>query len=163
MKPAALADLLRDCLSSGAPPPLAEAYADDAVLDISLPGGRRKLIGPDAIVAALGACFAGPGRLVEWTPAVHPEGVAVWLERVGDDGEAIRQRHYLRLRDGRVERHWLYAARPHTCAGGLDPRLGRAAVRGAGADRRAHDPRLQRLVWQPARPARAARRARPDR
>ena len=114
MKPAALADLLRDCLSSGAPAPLAEAYADDAVLDISLPGGRRKLSGPDAIVAALGACFAGPGRLVDWTPAVHPEGIAVWLERVGDDGEAIRQRHYLRLRDGRVERHWLYAARPHT-------------------------------------------------
>ena len=114
MKPAALADLLRDCFSSGAPAPLAEAYADDAVLDISLPGGRRKLSGPDAIVAALGACFAGPGHLVDWTPAVHPEGIAVWLERVGDDGEAIRQRHYLRLRDGRVERHWLYAARPHT-------------------------------------------------
>ena len=95
MKPAALADLLRDCLSSGVPAPLAEAYADDAVLDISLPGGRRKLSGPDAIVAALGACFAGPGHLVDWTPAVHPEGIAVWLERVGDDGEAIRQRHYL--------------------------------------------------------------------
>jgi aminoglycoside phosphotransferase (APT) family kinase protein len=111
--PAALADLLRDCLAAGGLEPLGEAYAGDVVLDLSLPGARRKLRGPGPAVAALGACFAGPGRLVEWTPAVHPEGVAAWVERVDADGEALRQRHYLRLRAGLVARHWVYTARPH--------------------------------------------------
>jgi aminoglycoside phosphotransferase (APT) family kinase protein len=38
----------------------------------------------------------------------------VWLERVGGDGGVVRQRHYLRIENGRVTRHWLYTARPHT-------------------------------------------------
>ena len=34
---------------------------------------------------------------------------------MGDDGSAIRQRHYLRTDDaGRVTRHWIYTARPRT-------------------------------------------------
>ena len=114
MTPAALADLLRGCIERGELAPLGEAYSETAVLDASLPGARRKLQGPAAIVAALGACFEGPGRLVEWSPALHPEGVAVWLERVDERGGALRQRHYLRLSDGRVQRHWVYAARPHS-------------------------------------------------
>ena len=114
MKSFALADALRDCLASGELAPLAEAYAPHAVLDASLPGARRKHLGPAAIVEALGECFQGPGRLVEWAPSLHPEGVAVWLERVDESGGAVRQRHYARLVDGRVTRHWVYAARPHT-------------------------------------------------
>jgi hypothetical protein len=52
---------------------------------------------------------------------VHKGGIALWLERVGEDGSAVRQRHYLHLRgDGRVERHWLYTARPRT-APAADP------------------------------------------
>jgi Phosphotransferase enzyme family len=114
MKPSAIADLLHDCIASGELSPLAEVYAPEAVLDASLPGARRKHLGPSAIVEALGACFDGPGRLVEWTASVHPQGIAVWLERVNEAGSAVRQRHYARLADGRLTRHWAYAARPHT-------------------------------------------------
>lgn len=114
MSAAALAGQLRDCVTAGDFGPLGEAYAEDALLDVSLPGSRRKVRGRAAIVAALSACLRGPGRLVEWTPSVHPEGVAVWFERVGEGGEAVRQRQYLRLTGDRIARHWLYAARPHS-------------------------------------------------
>jgi Phosphotransferase enzyme family len=114
VKPAALADLLRDCVVAGDLAPLADAYAGDVVLDASLPGARRKLRGPEAAVEALAGCFTGRGRLVDWSASIYPEGIAVWLERVGEDGEAVRQRHYLRQRHGLVRRHWVYAARPHT-------------------------------------------------
>jgi hypothetical protein len=114
VKPPALADLLRRCVTAGTLEPLAGAYAEDVLLDVSLPGARRRLRGPGPAVAALSECFAGPGRLVEWTPSLHPNGLALWLERVDDGGNALRQRHYLRLRDGLVERHWVYAARPHS-------------------------------------------------
>ena len=43
-----------------------------------------------------------------------PAGIALWFERVSDDGTAVRQRHYLQLRDGRIERHWAYTAPPRT-------------------------------------------------
>jgi hypothetical protein len=119
VRPAAVADLLRSCVASGDFVPLADAYADGALLDATLPGARRKLRGPSAIVDALRKCITGPGRLVDWLPSVHPDGVAVCLEQVGGDGAVVRQRHYLRLEGGRVARHWLYAARPHT--GAPDP------------------------------------------
>jgi len=67
------------------------------VLDAALVGARLRLRGPVEIAAALAAVFPGPGRLIEWDEAVHPPGVALWLERVGDDGGAVRQRHYLHL------------------------------------------------------------------
>jgi Phosphotransferase enzyme family len=110
----AIADLLRACLENGEFGPLTEAYTDDAVLDASLPGSRRRLDGPAEAVAALGACFPGPGRIVEWTAAVDPPGIALWLERV-DGSAAVRQRHYLHIdHAGRIERHWIYTARPHS-------------------------------------------------
>ena len=109
------ATALRASIEPGEFSGLAEAYAPDAVLDAALPGARRRVRGPDEIAATLGAVFPGAGRLVEWTEAVHEGGVALWLERVGDDGSAVRQRHYLHVgSDGRIERHWLYTARPHT-------------------------------------------------
>jgi aminoglycoside phosphotransferase (APT) family kinase protein len=154
MKPAALADRLRDCVAAGELAPLADAYAADVLLDASLPGARRKLEGPAAAVGALAACFSGAGRLVEWTPSVHPDGVAVWLERVGGDGAAVRQRHYLRLRDGKVARHWVYAARPHTApaaavsetAEGLFAGLGQIAERTTLASSGWSGNRIDRLV-----------------
>jgi hypothetical protein len=51
---------------------------------------------------------------VEWSPRLHPAGLALWFERVSDDGAAVRQRHYLHLGDGRIKRHWAYAAAPRT-------------------------------------------------
>ena len=91
------------------------------MLDAALPGERRLVSGPEAITAVLAGAFPGPGRLIEWDATVHPDGAAVWLERVSEDGSAVRQRHYLRLDgDGRVARHWLYTARPRT-APAADP------------------------------------------
>jgi hypothetical protein len=110
-----IAERLRASVESGDFGPLAEAYAPHAVLDAALPGARRRVRGPEEIAAVLGGVFQGSGRLIEWDEAVHEGGVAVWLERVGEDGSAVRQRHYLHVGgSGRVERHWLYTARPRT-------------------------------------------------
>jgi hypothetical protein len=85
------------------------------VLDAALVGARRRARGPAEIVGVLATVFRGPGRLIEWDVAVHPGGIAMWLERVGDDGAAVRQRHYLHLDPrGRVARQWVYTARPRT-------------------------------------------------
>jgi SnoaL-like domain len=116
VRAASVTDLLRDCLASGELERMADAYAPDAVLDASLPGARRRVRGAEAIAAALGECFQGPGRVVEWLADEHPEGVALWLERTTEAGAAARQRHYMHLRDGHIERHWIYAARPRSGA-----------------------------------------------
>jgi hypothetical protein len=121
-------DALRAGLESGSFGALGECYADDAVLDLNVRGGRERVAGPAAIVARLEALFPGPGQLVEWTVALHDAGAAVWLERVSDaDGAVLRQRQYLLLRNGRVGRHFAYIA-PH-----------RTGVAGAGG-RPALDP-----------------------
>jgi aminoglycoside phosphotransferase (APT) family kinase protein len=84
-------------------------------LDAALPGVRKHVSGPEQITAVLSGAFMGGGRLIEWDEAAHDGGLALWLERVGEDGSAVRQRHYLHLGpDGRIERHWLYTARPRT-------------------------------------------------
>jgi Phosphotransferase enzyme family len=101
------------------------------LLDASLAGGRSRLTGPDAAIGFLTSQFTGSGSLVEWSPQLYPAGIALWFERVSDGGVATRQRHYLRLREDRVERHWAYTAPPRTpfvgAQGGggvlLDPRL----------------------------------------
>jgi SnoaL-like protein len=117
----AAAERLRTALEASDFDGLDELYAPDAVLDAALVGARRRLHGPAEIAAALAEVFPGPGRLIEWDEAAHPGGVALWLERVGEDGHAVRQRHYLHLgEDGRVERQWLYTARPRT-APAADP------------------------------------------
>lgn len=114
MRANAVAERLRRCIEAGDFAALAETYAPDAVLDASVPGSRRRLRGPAEAAAALAACFPGPGRLIHWEAAVDPAGVAVWVERVGENG-AVRQRQYLHVGpDGQIARHWIYAARPHT-------------------------------------------------
>ena len=110
-----IAERLRASVESGDFGEFADAYTPDALLDAALPGARKRVRGPDEIAAVLGAVFQGSGRLIEWDQAVHDGGVALWLERVGEDGGAVRQRHYLHLNaDGLVERHWVYTARPRT-------------------------------------------------
>jgi aminoglycoside phosphotransferase (APT) family kinase protein len=150
------AEALRDSIEAGDFANLADAYADEAVLDAALPGARKRLHGPAEITAALGALFAGPGRLIEWDEAVHDCGVALWLERVGDGGSAIRQRHYLHTgRDGLIERHWIYTARPRTAppsdplpeaAEELFGSLGRVAERTTLASSGWSGNRIDRLV-----------------
>ena len=117
--PSKIAQLLRSALSTGDFKELSDLYASDALLDASLPGGRRRAVGSEAAIEILEAGFPGPGRLVEWEPRLHPRGMALWFERVSDGaGETARQRHYLHVRDGRIRRHWAYAAPPRTPARG---------------------------------------------
>lgn len=128
MEPGAIADQLRDCVASGEFAQLADAYTGEALLDASLPGARSTARGTEAIVELLESGVAGPGRLVEWTPVANDAGIAVWFERVAADGGALRQRHYLHTRDGRIARHWVYAARPRTTEPD-PPEAGEAAER----------------------------------
>src|SRR5437660_1387387 len=111
--PAMAAERLRHALTTADLGALGDLYADGGLLDASLAGGRSRAAGPAGIIELLGSSFPGPGRLVEWSTQLYPSGIAVWLERVSDAG-TVRQRHYLRLRDGRVERHWASAAPPRT-------------------------------------------------
>ncbi len=127
----AVAERLRDALTAGDLGLLGPAYADDALLDANVPGGRFRLSGPAAATGFLEARFSEPGRLVEWSAQPHAAGAAIWLEHVSESGEAQRQRHYLHVRDGLIERHWIYSAPPRTPPPGtranggllLDPRL----------------------------------------
>jgi aminoglycoside phosphotransferase (APT) family kinase protein len=151
-----IAERLRASIESGDFGPLADAYAPDAALDAALPGARERVRGRDEIAAVLGAAFPGSGRLIEWDEAVHDGGVALWLERVGEDGGAVRQRHYLHLNaDGLVERHWLYTARPRTAppaepvpeaAEELFASLGKVAERSTLASSGWSGNRIDRLV-----------------
>jgi hypothetical protein len=128
-------DALRAGLESGSFDALGECYAEDAVLDLNVRGGRERVAGPAAIVARLEGLFPGPGRLVEWTAALHDAGAAVWLERVSDaDGAVLRQRQYLLLRGGRASRHFAYTA-PHrtgVAGAGGSPALDPALITGLG-------------------------------
>jgi hypothetical protein len=117
---------LQRALSAGEFSQLGDLYADQVVLDASVPGGRHRVAGPKRATELLTLLFPGPGRLVEWSAREHQAGAEVWFERVSDDGSAVRQRHYLRRMNGRVDRHWAYAAPPRTAGakvGGvlLDP------------------------------------------
>ncbi len=128
--------LLRAAVEGGDHAVLVAAYADDAVLDAGLPGERVRVTGPEEIAARLGDWYSGPGRMAEWAASDHDDGAAVWLERVDGDGGARRQRHYLRVRGGRIARHWIYAAPPRTAGPALaeDARTPPAALLGrAGA------------------------------
>ena len=115
------AALLRAAVEHGDHAGLADAYAPDAVLDAGLPGERVRAAGREAVAARVAALYPGRGRIVEWDAREHDDGAAVWVERVDADGGAVRQRHYLRTRDGSVARHWIYAAPPRTAAPGLAP------------------------------------------
>jgi hypothetical protein len=118
LTPTDAAERMRAALISGDFTALGDLYADDALLDASLPGGRFRAGGAERATELLVSRFPGPGRLVEWSPRLHPGGIALWFERIDDGGAAVRQRHYLHLRDGRIERHWAYAAPPRTPAPG---------------------------------------------
>ena len=113
--PSVIAERLRESLSAGDFTTLGELYADDALLDASLAGDRFRGAGPERATELLGSRANWPGasdRVV--AAAASRRASRVWFERVSDGGTAVRQRHYLRLRDGRIERHWVYTAPPRT-------------------------------------------------
>jgi hypothetical protein len=112
----AIADLVREAFESGDARLLAAAYADDALLDVSVPGERSLSCGSEAIADRLARLWPGPGRLVEWRPTPGPMGCAIWSERVAEDGSAMRQRQYVQIRDEAIAGHWVFAAPPRTGA-----------------------------------------------
>lgn len=120
MAAADIADGLREALESGDYSSLVGRYASDAQLDAGVAGEHAIVVGPDAIARRFADWWPGRAELVEWSCEAHPDGLAVWWERVGRDGAAHRQRHYLHIHDGRVSRHWAYAAPPRTAAPDAD-------------------------------------------
>jgi hypothetical protein len=98
-------DALRAAMTTGDVDALAPAYARNAVLEASLPGGRVRRDGRDAIAAELATWWDGAG---EW-----PAGAALTAARDG-----VRRRHYLHLSGDLVARHWVYAMAPATLGGG---------------------------------------------
>jgi hypothetical protein len=86
------------------------------LLEVSVQGERLLAQGREAIAAQLEGLWPGRGRLVEWTPTPGPDGCAVWSERVAEDGSAMRQRQYVKIRGGAIARHWVFGAPPRTVA-----------------------------------------------
>jgi len=128
--PRAAAEALRHAVAAGSDNELADLYAEHAVLDANFAGGRHRIRGSAAIATWLATMWRGPGELAEWTTGVHPAGFELWVERIGSAGVS-RTRQYARVENGRITRHWIYAAQPRTppraqdSDGGvhLDPRL----------------------------------------
>jgi hypothetical protein len=108
----AIPALLREAIAAGRFERLSEAYAEDALLDASVPGGRTRSRGSLEIAARLSALYPTPGRILDWTLDPQADGAALWLERLGEDGSGVRQRQYLRWVDGQITGHWIYAAPP---------------------------------------------------
>jgi hypothetical protein len=106
-------DALRRALQDGAVDALAPGYARNAVLDASLPGGRRRHDGRPAIVAELARWWDGPGEEVSFDAQLYEGGAALWTERDG-----TRLRHYVHLSGDLIVRHWVYSARPRGGFGG---------------------------------------------
>ncbi|MDX6655923.1 MAG: hypothetical protein QOH62_716 [Solirubrobacteraceae bacterium] len=106
-------DVLRRALQEGAVDALAPGYARNAVLDASLPGGRRRHDGRAAIMAELARWWDGPGEDVSFEAELYPGGAALWTERDG-----ARLRHYVHLSGDLIVRHWIYSARPRGGFGG---------------------------------------------
>ncbi|MDX6583908.1 MAG: hypothetical protein QOI10_3092 [Solirubrobacterales bacterium] len=103
-----LGPLLRDAVASGDFAALGELLAPDAVLDSSSELGRRRVEGPEAIVAHLSG--PGPGEVIEWEAREWPSGLAATFEWRG--GTTIdRRRWYVHGEDGRIAGIWSYAAR----------------------------------------------------
>jgi hypothetical protein len=126
----AAAEALRHAAAAGADSEFADLYAEDAVLDANMPGGRDRIRGSAAIAAWLATRWREPADLAEWTIGVHPAGFELWVERIGSAGIS-RTRHYACVENGRITRHWIYAAPPRVLPPGqsgdggveFDPRL----------------------------------------
>jgi hypothetical protein len=122
----AAAEALRLALAAGSYDELRDVYGEEALLDANLRGGRHRIRTPGAIAAALARWWSGPAELAGWTARVHSAGFEVWAQRIGSAG-ASRTRQYAWVQEGRITRHWIYAAPPSSQAGDrvvrLDPRL----------------------------------------
>jgi Phosphotransferase enzyme family len=127
--PASLGQRLRAAFGAGVFGSLGDVYAEDAVLDWSMPGRRAQVIGSEAVVAQLGEWWRGDGELTRWEESVFSSGLTIEFERRAD-GALARQRHFIQTVDGRIVRHQAYCARPQ---GGTVDLVEDAAVDGVRA------------------------------
>ncbi len=151
------AEALRYAAATGSQRELAHLYAERAILDANLPGGRHLIRGSPEIAAWLATWGSDRAKLVEWTTAVHPAGFELWAERI-TSACVSRTREYAWVENGRITRHWIYAAPPRTPPVGqsgdrvvcLDPRLladlGKVAVHEPWISRGWSGNILERLV-----------------
>ena len=127
---------LRAAFESGEFARLGDLYAEDALLDWSMPGRRARVSGPHAVVAQLGAWWRGPGELTRWDEEEFPSGVTIEFERRADD-DLARQRQFIQTVDGRIVRQQAYCARPHGTIGEPPEHVAGDAIRALGEiDRR---------------------------
>jgi phosphotransferase family enzyme len=122
---------LRAAFESGEFARLGDLYAEDALLDWSMPGRRARVTGPDAVVAQLGAWWPGSGELTRWDEAEFPSGLTIEFERRADHGLA-RQRQFIQTFGGRIVRHQAYCARPHGTTGEPPEDVAGDAIRALG-------------------------------
>jgi hypothetical protein len=105
-------EALRAAIAAGEFGSLSALYAEDARLDASVRGRRVQRSGAEAIAAELARLYPEPGRVLDWDASEFDDGLALWVERLGEDGDGVRQRQYLGYRDGAIAGHWIYAAPP---------------------------------------------------
>ena len=108
--------VLRRCFETADFTALREWYADDARFDALVPARRVQLVGPDAIVEQLSAWWPEPGALLRWQVDEYASGLTVEFERAVSGGRFWRQRQFLSLDNGKIVRHQVYSARPHSAA-----------------------------------------------
>jgi hypothetical protein len=110
--PTSIGQRLRAAFEAGAFETLGDLYAEDAVLDWSMPGRRARATGSDAVVAQLSDWWRGRGELTRWDESGFPSGLTIEFERHAT-GALVRQRHFIQTVGGRIVRHQAYCARPH--------------------------------------------------
>ncbi|MBI1378050.1 MAG: hypothetical protein GC157_11305 [Frankiales bacterium] len=92
---------------TGASIPECSVWAQDAVLDATVPNWRFRVVGPDAIRAEYRGWFADPGELDELERHPVPGGEVVrYLLRCTEDGvpHVAHHVHVLEIGDGLVRR-----------------------------------------------------------
>ncbi|MBV9485623.1 MAG: hypothetical protein JO246_06150 [Frankiaceae bacterium] len=99
--------LLLAAIESGQPMPT-DVFADDVVVDATVPGWRMTLRGPDAVAATFARWYADAGRFEELTRTDQPGGEIVrflltWVE--AGVPHAAHQAHFIDFDDvGRIQR-----------------------------------------------------------
>lgn len=107
-----ISEALREAITAGDFGSFAATYAEDALLDASVRGRRVRRRGRGEIAAELERIFSVPGRVLDWDASEFADGLSLWVERLGEDGDGVRQRHYLRYPGGAIGGHWIYSAPP---------------------------------------------------
>jgi hypothetical protein len=113
-------DTFLDAVTSGRGVPTA-IYADDALLDATVPNWRFRVAGPAAIAAEYGRWFAAPGRFEELDRRSFNGGELVTYTLTWQEAGVPHAAHHAHVlligEDGRIERDTVF------CGGRWDAAL----------------------------------------